>query len=367
MRNKILTHKNIFLSNDVNYRYNNSELYIKSQNSTYRIRGEYGEKIHKIILSLKDLGVISLQEFLKKHSDQSLDSMMKDLIKKGVIKEESESNEDKIYLIDQLLTEMNLSSHDVNEIIRASKITILGQGALLMEALNSLLTLGFKNLSTVWLEDIKIKEKDIQLLSPQFAKYIGESHREATDEAIIKRFPKAQVKQIVLGNNLNMLADILDDQTVVLSTIEESKLKFLLQINEICNKHSVPLLLASTNNFKTKVGPFVIPGDTACLECFFHKQQVNPYIHINQNDKIHVLEQPTRPGILMTSHIATLEIFKYITKELTWQMPKSINSYLEFDLNTYTISERPILKYPRCSSCKNLYSIKPTILHWLEP
>lgn len=361
--------QNIFLSNDVSYRYNNSELYIKTQNSIYTIKGEYGKSIYKIILSLKDFGIISFQEFLKKHSDQSLDTiseMVIDLIKKEVIKETTESTENKNFLMDQLLTEMNLSSNDVIEVIKTSQITILGNGILLMEALTSLLTLGFENLYVVWLEDTKIKEIDIQLLSPHFAKYVGESQIKITDEAILKRFPKAQVKQIVLENNLNMLDDIIVDQTVVLSTIEKNKAKFLLQINEICNKHSVPILLASTNNLKTEIGPFVVPGDTACLECFYNKQQVYLYAQYNHNNKISTLEQPTRPGILMTSYIATLEIFKYVTRELTWQLPKSINNYLEFDLNTYTLSERPILKHPRCSSCKNLYSIKPTTLHWLE-
>ena len=120
-----------------------------------------------------------------------------------------------------------------------------------------------------------------------------------------------------------------------------------------CNLHFLPVFLRDLQGF---VGPLVIPGQTACLECAHARASANL---ANRETKALIessasgSERTTGFHPLMAAavaHLAVMEIIKFYSN-----IPQSRFGYsIEINLLSSWMRPRRILKLPRCTVCSNL-------------
>jgi bacteriocin biosynthesis cyclodehydratase domain-containing protein len=139
----------------------------------------------------------------------------------------------------------------------------------------------------------------------------------------------------------------------VIATSDFGGRHLMREWNEFCvvhGKHFLPVVLDRMIGF---VGPFVIPGETACYECLrarengamdapelqratetaaFWRQKVNGF-------------HPTMASVL--AEIAALEVTKLYSGVMPWRVGRLI----EVNLLTVEMKARRVLKLPRCPVC----------------
>lgn len=131
--------------------------------------------------------------------------------------------------------------------------------------------------------------------------------------------------------------------------------------NQEAIEKRVPVLFGFLEENRAIVGPFVIPAETACFDCFRHRVISNiNYIEeglTNQNFKGNVV---CRRGVpkqyaLMTSFYLASQILKYIHGDDHYCFYDEIMDINHLD---HSQQKRPVLKLPRCHSCSHSGPIK---------
>ena len=127
--------------------------------------------------------------------------------------------------------------------------------------------------------------------------------------------------------------------------------------NKVCldrKAHFMPVLL---KNMIGSVGPLVIPGETACYECFTARQTS----HATETDAERITDKvafdgqgmvgfhPSMASIL--GDVAAFELTRFYTEALPG---RKLGRLLEVNLLAGGITERTVLKVPRCAACSPL-------------
>jgi bacteriocin biosynthesis cyclodehydratase domain-containing protein len=143
-------------------------------------------------------------------------------------------------------------------------------------------------------------------------------------------------------------------------------------INEITLRFNVPLLLVQLNGTEGIVGPFVVPGKTACLLCHHLRTTRN----LDFYDEYLAWERWARAdgknvrgavGTLgsFTSVVAGLAATEIIRRISYFYEPELYGKFLTVNALTYEVISHQLLRVPRCPGCskaKNLSLEMP----WLE-
>lgn len=127
--------------------------------------------------------------------------------------------------------------------------------------------------------------------------------------------------------------------------------------NELCVERGVRFLPILLKDLVGQVGPIVIPGETACLECFRLRQNShmdNPAAQRAvelEGDKVQSVIgfHPAMTSIL--GDVAVMELTKLYALTPKWH----INSVIEVNLLTSSMKPRKVLKLPGCTVCSNLH------------
>ena len=127
--------------------------------------------------------------------------------------------------------------------------------------------------------------------------------------------------------------------------------------NKLCidrRVHFMPVLLKNMIGY---VGPLVIPGETACYECFTARQTS----HAIETETEHITDKvafdgqgvvgfhPTMASIL--GDIAAFELTRFYAEVMPG---RKVGRLLEVNLLAGGITERTVLKVPRCAACSPL-------------
>lgn len=132
--------------------------------------------------------------------------------------------------------------------------------------------------------------------------------------------------------------------------------------NEFCLEshcHFFPVVLQNTTGY---VGPLIIPGETACLECLRARQNANfqdslltRAVENNAFEGQAVAGfHPAMASIL--GDIAALELTKFYSGALPG---KNVGALIEVDLLATFMTVRRLLKNPRCQACSPFLSRSP--------
>jgi thiazole/oxazole-forming peptide maturase SagC family component len=117
------------------------------------------------------------------------------------------------------------------------------------------------------------------------------------------------------------------------------------------------------------IGPLVIPGDTACLECLRARQNAC----LTNATERRVAERGAFDGqrvtayhpamVGMVAEAAAFELIRFYAALPQWKVGRLI----ELNLLSTAMAHRKVLKAPRCPVCSSLHAGVPTSLHKMIP
>lgn len=142
--------------------------------------------------------------------------------------------------------------------------------------------------------------------------------------------------------------------------------------NEICIARGIPFLSGFIQGDNLEIGPFVVPGATACYYCFETRKKSNVanlahYQQFEESWKLHPVRmgckgEPDVFGVLAGNFFA-LEVYKYL---MGFEQPATLNTLVQFNLFTFELTRHHILRLPRCPKCSPVGSQPPKSL-WSIP
>lgn len=145
--------------------------------------------------------------------------------------------------------------------------------------------------------------------------------------------------------------------TCIVASSDFGGLHLMRGWNEYCVSHGVHFLPIVLQNMIGYVGPFVVPGETACFECFRGRQNSNmtdPSSQRAAEYAAHVGQatvgyHPAMAAVL--ADIAAMELTKFYSGALPFT---NAGTVIEVSLLEPAIAARKILKIPRCTVCSPL-------------
>jgi bacteriocin biosynthesis cyclodehydratase domain-containing protein len=130
----------------------------------------------------------------------------------------------------------------------------------------------------------------------------------------------------------------------------------LREWNAFCVEEGVHFLPVVLDRFIGTVGPLVIPGETACYECFRSRENAN----LDAPEIVRLVESgaaerqavtgfhPAMTGVL--GEIAAMELCKLYGGGLPWHA----NRIIEVNLLEPSLTSRRVLRLPRCPVCSTI-------------
>jgi bacteriocin biosynthesis cyclodehydratase domain-containing protein len=136
----------------------------------------------------------------------------------------------------------------------------------------------------------------------------------------------------------------------------------LAEWNKFCIENNRCYLPVFIKNLIGYIGPLVIPGETACFQCLYARQNANlenPDSHLVVDsavfDSQHVLA--FHPSIAtIVAEVAMFELMKFYSRA----MDSYAGSLIEVNLLALRLRARRVLKIPRCHVCSPLTKASST-------
>jgi molybdopterin-synthase adenylyltransferase len=171
--------------------------------------------------------------------------------------------------------------------------------------------------------------------------------------------PATSSKQIVSESEISELDENYD---CVIATCESDGQHSLRRWNKYCIHRKIPFLPIFVVDLIGYVGPFVIPGQTACFECLRFRQDSNMsdpalarLFESAASDSGRLACHPSITTIL--SEIAAIELIRFFGIGWPWWR---VGTLIEMNVITMSTKTRKVLKLPRCPICGSINLQAPT-------
>ena len=219
--------------------------------------------------------------------------------------------------------------------LKNSKVCLLGMGGLGSPAAMQLAAMG--------VGDLRIVDRDIVELTNLHRQHlygvddVGYPKVEAAAKRLRQLNPFIKISPFPLSVNEHTVEDLIRDVDVVVDGLDNMKARYAT--NRACIKHGVPYIfgaaITTTGNLST-----IIPGETACLECFYG----------NLDDK--KLPKCGVAGVhpSLVNVISSLEVSEAI-RILTGRQALLANKLLHFDLDELEFNYVQLSKVDSCPIC----------------
>jgi bacteriocin biosynthesis cyclodehydratase domain-containing protein len=141
---------------------------------------------------------------------------------------------------------------------------------------------------------------------------------------------------------------------------------FARLLNDLALELSMPALFGACEGLTGRIGPYIIPRNTPCLECFNSRMLANAgvqertaYAECRARDTDAVAAPwPAHP--LFHDAIERLFVLE-LSQILLGLPPRTIGGVVEYSFADGSIVRRPVYKVPRCEAC---YPPKPPRIPW---
>ena len=219
--------------------------------------------------------------------------------------------------------------------LKNSKACLVGLGGLGSPAATQLVAMGVGHLRLVDRDVVELANLHRQHLYG--VDEIGYPKVEAAAKRLQRLNPYITLEPLPLSVNETNAEDIVEGMDVVVDGLDSMAARYA--INRACIKLGVPYVfgaaITTTGNLST-----IVPGETACLECFYG----------NLDDK-----KLPKCGVVgvhpsLVNIIASLEVSEAI-RILTGKQPRLANKLLHFDLDEMEINEISLSKVDSCPVC----------------
>jgi molybdopterin/thiamine biosynthesis adenylyltransferase len=219
--------------------------------------------------------------------------------------------------------------------LKNSKVCLVGLGGLGSPASMQLAAMGVGHL--------RIVDRDVVELTNLHRQHlygvddVGYPKVEVAAKRLQRLNPYITVEPLPLSVNETNAEDIVEGMDVVVDGLDSMAARYA--INRACIKLGVPYVfgaaITTTGNLST-----IVPGETACLECFYGRL----------NDK-----KLPKCGVVgvhpsLVNVIASLEVSEAI-RILTGKHPRLVNKLLHFDLDEMEFNEVSLSKVESCPVC----------------
>lgn len=239
--------------------------------------------------------------------------------------------------LDVFYWHFGLSTREVNTRLNQVRVAILGVNQVSRQLAHSLTTAGMTNVKVVdysLLRNLGLFDEAGQVRASEW--------RAAIEPVAYEDWatgPEAESFDCLVG------------------TSDFGGLRLMRQWNALClerGRHFLPVVLQDMVGY---VGPSVIPGETACFECFLSRLDSNrtgdSQEYASEMTAFagqHVAGfHPSMASVL--GDIAAIELTKFYSRGLPlWR----VGAVMEVNLLAGRIDSRKVLRVPRCRACSNL-------------
>jgi molybdopterin-synthase adenylyltransferase len=231
-----------------------------------------------------------------------------------------------------VMTEMGYSAQLK---LKNSKVCLVGLGGLGSPASMQLAAMGVGYMRIVDRDVVELTNLHRQHLYG--VDEVGFPKVEAAAKRLHNLNPYIKIEPLSLSVNEANAEDIVEGMDVVVDGLDSMAARYA--INRACIKLGVPYVfgaaITTTGNLST-----IVPGETACLECFYG----------NLDDK-----NLPKCGVVgvhpsLVNVIASLEVSEAI-RILTGKQPLLVNKLLHFDLDEMEFNEISLSKVESCPVC----------------
>jgi bacteriocin biosynthesis cyclodehydratase domain-containing protein len=156
---------------------------------------------------------------------------------------------------------------------------------------------------------------------------------------------------------LNALAEALEHASVLGCWNVPYRSPFARQVNELVTAGAVPALFGSCEGVVGRVGPFVIPRNTACLECVNVRllshaggQELRAYQQYRlRNEEVVPPVWPTHPSFVR----GVAGMFGVELLEVAVGRPSvTTGGFVEYRVGGAAAERHPVVRIPGCSTCR---------------
>lgn len=336
-------------------------LYHDNKNKTIRL-GNFKDTAKELIY--EDSVIISIFNYVKKPIEYeelidliySLSLIQKNtirdavncLMKEGFIIEYDHYNnvikEEETSRTNLYFSMFNNIYKNYEKILKNKTVLILGVGGIGTNIFNILLRSGFKKFILVDDDIVEISNLQKQLIYSKTD--IGRFKTEVLREKAIQYDEKIKINSFNrFISTKKDLYPFIKKADLVISTMDKPVRKIRRIVNSVCVKERKPVIFAGFSEHYGMIGPFVIPGKTACLVCNDKKTKLD----LIENREI---TPSYGPLCLLISSIISDEVINFFIKFKNEKYSLQGKTLL-FDFNEYTTSQVIWDKKANCKECGN--------------
>ena len=161
----------------------------------------------------------------------------------------------------------------------------------------------------------------------------------------------------------------MEKPSCLLIALERPEPALMKWVNKLSLDLGISLLSCQLNGTEGIVGPFIVPGQTACLMCHhlrvtrnldFYKEYRSWEEWVSSNGKRRAETGALVPFTEMVAGMAALELFEHASG---FHEPETYGRFITINALTLEIITHQVLKLPRCPSCGNTRN-RPAFSAW---
>ncbi len=149
------------------------------------------------------------------------------------------------------------------------------------------------------------------------------------------------------------------------------------RFNDLALRRRMPWLSLRVRGLGARLGPFILPGETPCYQCFRRRLEANSATY---EDRLTVRRaigegrvepRPADdlvPGVAtMAAELCAFEIVRFYANRVSAAVaPTLYGHFVDYSLAAHSAVPHRVLKLPRCPACGPKASGRPTIRTWME-
>jgi bacteriocin biosynthesis cyclodehydratase domain-containing protein len=150
-----------------------------------------------------------------------------------------------------------------------------------------------------------------------------------------------------------------DAPPVLVLAVDRPEPKVVEFVNQMSQDLNIPLFFAQLNGSEGIVGPFVMPGKTACLKCYQLRTVRNLDFYVEYRTweewiggEGGQIRSPAGSIGPFTGIVASIAAFEVVKRLNNFHEPDLFGKFLTINALTMEFISHPLLRVPRCPSCR---------------
>ena len=245
------------------------------------------------------------------------------------------------------------STEQLQQRLLGARVVMLGCGGLGSWTACGLACAGVGSLVLIDDDDVELSNLNRQLLFTEAD--LGQAKVEVAAKALKQHNSELHVeavRQRVTGPA--DLAGHLDGSDLLIATADWPPHQLPRWVNQACLEADVPYITAGQFPPLVRVGPMVLPGRSACLECL--ERQTRHDYPLYDELAAHRVRHPTTAATVgaVSGIVGSMLAIEAIHLIVGVDRPASVDTALIMDLRTMTIASEAVSRDPDCPLCSQL-------------